>query len=180
MTTAIPTTYHKYRNEIKTGDLILFESKDFFSRIIAWKTGSAITHAAMAFWMMGPTGKSRLYILEAVIFGFYPNYFSNRVAWYLPHGDIYWYKIIKPLRHLGADAADKLLDYVGSYYDFKDVILQAFKRVTLHPGAIFCSEAIALAWKDILELPDDYIVPYPSELPGRGLGVYEKTGVKIQ
>lgn len=180
MQIAIPKIYHKYRNEIKTGDLILFESKDFISRIISWKTGSKATHAAMALWWMGPTGKTRLCTLESVVFGLYPTPLSNRLAWYLSHGDIYWHKMIKPVRHLGADAADRLLDYWGAVYDFKDLVFQAVKRVSMNPAALFCSEAICFAWKEILELPDDFIVPYPGELPGASLGVYEKIGVKIE
>lgn len=174
-----PERYHKYRNEIKTGDLILFESKDPISKIISWRTKSAITHAAMAFWLMGPTGKTRLYIVEGVVFGVYPTYLSNRVAWYMPHGDIYWHRICKNYRHLGGDAADVLLDYVGTYYDFWDLIKQAFKRVTINPAKLFCSEAVTFAWQDLLGLPDDFIVPYPSEMTGPPLNVYKPKGEKI-
>lgn len=172
-------SYEKYRNRIRNGDLILFESKDPISRIISWRTKSAITHAAMAFWLMGPTGKLRLYILEGVVFGVYPTYLSNRVAWYMPHGDIYWHKIRRKYSMLGSQAADKLLEHVGTYYDFWDLFKQAFKRVTINPAKLFCSEAVTFAWKEICGLPDDFIVPYPSEMTCDRLGVYEKKGEKI-
>ena len=179
MTTVTPKTYQKYRNRIKSGDLILFESKDIISRIIAWKTKNTVTHAAMAFWLVGPTGKLRLYILEGVAFGLFPTYLSNRIAWYLPHGDMYWHKMRPKWEIYGGQAADKLLDYVGTYYDYQDLILQAFRRVTINPSRLFCSEVVAFAWKDIIGLPDDFPAPYPGEMTADNFGVYEKQGEKI-
>lgn len=171
--------YQKYRNRIQNGDLILFESKDPISRIISWRTKSAITHAAMAFWLIGPLGKFHLYILEGVLFGVTPSYLSNRVAWYLPHGDMWWHKIRPKWAACGDKAAANLLEYVGTYYDLQDLILQAFKRVTINPAKLFCSEAVALAWQDILKLPDNFPAPYPGEMTSDRLGIYEKRGEKI-
>ncbi|MHC4397527.1 MAG: hypothetical protein ACYS1A_17940 [Planctomycetota bacterium] len=172
MTIATPKTYQKYRNRIRTGDLIQFESTDFISRIISWRTKSKITHSAMAFWLIGPTGKDRLYILEGVAFGLFPTYLSNRIAWYLPHGNMYWHKTRPKYRTAATEAADTLLDYVGTYYDYKDLILQAIKRVTLNPSKLFCSEAVLLAWADIVGWPMDKPVPYPGQMPTDYLGVY--------
>jgi hypothetical protein len=179
MKTATPKTYQQYRERIKTGDLIQFESTDIISRIISWRTGSRITHSAMAFWLVGPTGKLRLYVLEGVVFGVFPTYLSNRVAWYLPHGNMYWHKVRPEWAEYGAKAADTLLDFVGTYYDYKDLFLQAIRRVTINPAKLFCSEAVTVAWKDILNLPRDFPVPYPGEMTSDRLGVYEKMGIKI-
>ena len=132
--------YQKIRKEIKTGDLILFSSKDIISRLIAWKTGSSISHAAVACWLTNPLGEKRLYLLESVLFGVTPSYLSNRTAWYLPHGDIYWHKMKPEYRMFGKRAASKLMDQVGQYYDYQDLILQAVKRVTLDPSKLYCSE----------------------------------------
>jgi len=180
MKTATPKTYQKYRDLIKTGDLLLFHATDIISRIISWKTKSKATHAAMAFWLQSDMGTARLYILESVAFGLFPTYLSNRVAWYLPHGDIYWHKMREEWASEGARAADNLLEKVGTYYDYQDLILQAFKRVTLDPLRLYCSEAVVWAWKDICNLPDDFKVPYPGEMTSDRFGVYEKEGIKIE
>lgn len=179
MTTATPKTYAKYRNDIRTGDLILFESKDIISRMVSWKTKSTITHAAMAFWLEQPLHNQRLFILESVLTGLSLNYLSNRVAWYLPHGDMYWHKMMPKFQEMGPTAANVLLKNVGKFYDFRDLIVQSITRVTINPSKLFCSEAVAFAWKDIAGLPDDFLAPYPSEMTGERLGVYEKEGIKI-
>lgn len=171
--------YSKYRNEIHTGDLIQFAAKDILSRIIAWKTKNPISHSAMAFWLVGPTGKLRLYVLEGVTCGLFPAYLSNRVAWYLPHGDMYWHKMRPEWQPYGAKAADKLLENVGKYYDYQDLILQAFKRVTLNPVRLYCSEVLLYAWSDIISWPKDKPVPYPGQISTDYLGVYEEEGVLI-
>lgn len=179
MKTTTSKSYARHRNDIRTGDLILFESKDMISRMIRWKTKSTITHAAMAFWLEQPLGNLRLFILESVLTGLSLNYLSNRVSWYLPHGDMYWHKMRPKFRENGPAAADVLLKNVGTFYDFKDLIRQAITRVTINPSKLFCSEAVAFAWKDIAGLPDDFAAPYPSEMAGEELGVYEKEGIKI-
>jgi hypothetical protein len=179
MPTATLKTYQKYRDEIQTGDLIQFAATDFVSRIIRYKTKSAISHSAMAFWMMGPLGEMRLCTLESVIFGLYPIPLSNRTAWYLPHGNMYWHRIRPEWKDDGATAAAKMLKYMGTCYDIKGLLWQAFKRMRLNPAKLWCNEAIALAWSDILGLPDNYIMPYPGEMTGDGFGVYEKEGQLI-
>jgi hypothetical protein len=79
----------------------LFKARDPISRIISWKTNKSATnedskdaaHASMACWDLSPTKVWRLWILESVLFGTTKSYLSNRVAWYLPHGDIWWFKM---------------------------------------------------------------------------------------
>lgn len=171
--------YQKYRGKIRTGDLIQFASTDFISRIIRWKTKDPISHSAMAFWLTSPAGTDRLFILEGVAFGVFPTYLSNRVAWYLPHGDMYWHKAKHCWEPYGVQAADRLLDKVGQYYDYKDLIRQAFRRVTLNPAKLFCSEAVLYAWSEIINWPADKPVPYPGQMTTELLGVYEPEGTKI-
>jgi hypothetical protein len=183
-----PRTYHKYRNLIETGDLFLFNATDPVSWLISLKTRkyapnditAKATHAAMAYWSEGPTGINRLWILESVLFGVTQSYLSNRIAWYLPHGDIYWHKMRTEYRPYGAQAADKILEKIGTYYDFQDLILQAFKRAVLDPTRLYCSEAVVWGWKDIRKLPDDFPVPYPCEMTSDRFGVYEQEGVRIE
>ena len=187
MKIATPKIYKKYRDQIKTGDLILFKARDPISRLISWKTNKLATnqdskdaaHAAMACWSAGPTGTVRLWILESVLFGTTKSYLSNRITWYMPHGDIWWFKMLPEWQGRGAEAAESLHDLIGRYYDFQDLLLQAFKRATLDPTRIYCSEYVTLGWKDIVGLPDDFKVPYPCEMNGDGLGVYEKRGEKL-
>ena len=171
--------YDYYRGQVKTGDLIQFESKDIVSRIIAWRTGSLVSHSAMAFWLTHPLGTTRLYILESVMTGLQLNYLSRRLGWHLPHGDMYWHKMKPQYEKWGPTAADNLLQHVGTFYDFKDLIIQAVKRVTLDPAKLFCSEAVAFAWRKIACLPEDYIVPYPSEMATDKLGVYQEEGTLL-
>jgi len=175
----IPDKYRKYRGRIKDGDLIQFASTDIISRIIRYKTKNPISHSAMAFWLKSPIGKKRLYILEGVAFGLFPTYLSNRVMWYLPHGNIYWHKMRKEWRQYGPKAADKLQDYTGTYYDYWDLIKQAVKRVTLDPAKLFCSEAVLWAWSDIIKWPADKPVPYPGQMSTDYFGIYESKGTLL-
>ena len=188
MKTVIPKTYQKYRDQIKTGDLILFKARDPISRIISWKTNKSATnedskdaaHASMACWDLSPTKVWRLWILESVLFGTTKSYLSNRVAWYLPHGDIWWCKMREEWKQFGKEAADRVLQRCGEYYDFQDLLLQAFKRATLDPTRLYCSESVTWGWKEIAKLPDDFPVPYPCEMNGDRLGIYEKEGIQIE
>jgi hypothetical protein len=178
METATLKTYGQYRNKIRSGDLILFESKDIVSRAISLFTRSTITHAAMANWLM-VGDRHRLFVLESVLPGVCLNYMSNRVAWWLPHGDMYFHEMNPEYRHLGCRAADILMRQVGTFYDFKSLLWQSVRRVTIDARQFFCSEAVAYPWQQLLNWPDDFVAPYPHEMISDRVGVYEKTGTKI-
>jgi hypothetical protein len=178
--TATPrTNYQKCRDQIKTGDLILFESRDIVSKAITLFTGSPITHAAMAAWVKTPEGKNRLFIIESVLPGVCLNFLSNRNSWWLPHGDMYWHKIRPEHARLGNAAADLLMQKVGTFYDFKNLMFQAFKRVVVDAKKLVCSEAVAYPWVVLLERGNEFVSPYPHELALPKFGIYELEGVKI-
>jgi hypothetical protein len=171
--------YFEYRDKIQTGDLLQFAATDIVSRIIRFKTKSDISHSAMAFWMKSPVGTQRLFILEGVAFGAYPVFLSNRYAWYLPHGDIYWHKMKPQYQQIGIVAADRMLEKTGTYYDYLDLIKQAFKRVTLNPSKLYCSEYVLYGWSKLIGWPADKAVPYPAQMSTDYFGVYEEEGEKI-
>jgi hypothetical protein len=39
---------------------------------------------------------------------------------------------------------------------------------------------VTWGWKEIAKLPDDFPVPYPCEMNGDRLGIYEKEGIQIE
>jgi hypothetical protein len=178
MPTATLRTYKNYREKIRTGDLILFESRDIVSKTIALFTKNTKTHAAMAKWI-DVDSEPRLFILESVLPGVCLNYLSNRVAWWLPHGDMFWYKMRTDYELMGDKAADILMKKIGTFYDFKNLFWQAFKRVAFDPKNFFCSEAVGWPWHILIERGEEYIAPYPHELCSEEFGIYETEGAKI-
>jgi hypothetical protein len=129
--------------------------------------------------MKSPIGTYRLFILEGVAFGAYPVFLSNRYAWYLPHGNIYWHKMKPEWEDMGGQVADRMLQVTGTYYDYLDLIKQWFKRVTLNPRKLFCSEAVLYGWSEIIKWPKDKAVPYPGQMHTDYLGVYQREGTLI-
>ncbi len=170
--------YKDRRENIRTGDAILFESKDLVSRAISFFTGSPITHAGMAKWIR-VGGHRRLFIIEAIVTGVSLNYMSNRTAWWMPHGELWWHKIKPEHAHLGEAAAAMLMERVGTFYDFKSLLWQAVKRVNIDDSRLFCSEAVMLPWHKMLEWPEPFVAPYPNEVVSQEYGIYEKKGERI-
>lgn len=173
---------------MRNGDLLQWHGGDLISKIIAWKTGSPVTHSGMVFRLPRPTGQGdRVFTLEAAAFGLYPTYLRRHLSWYLPHGKVFWHKMRPEIEDLGPQAADLLQAYVGLHYDFKDLMRQAWRRVKLDTKKLFCSEAVFLAWyelarmgaKKLEHLLDIEYAPYPSEMTSERLALYEPEGIRI-
>lgn len=58
-------TYDKYRDNIRSGDLIFFRSRGWLGRVISAWSGSAYAHVGVAVWTCWPHGRWRLQIIES-------------------------------------------------------------------------------------------------------------------
>jgi hypothetical protein len=181
----IKNNYFRYRDQIKTGDLIQFYSTDIFSKIIAffirWKLGlkgDVATHSAMAKWV-DIDGDPRLFILESAVAGVCLNYLSNRIQWWLPHGDIYWHKMRDEHSSLGVAAADIVMLKIGTPYGFRDLVKQAILRVAFDSKNFFCSELVGYPWWILLKWSEKFNAPFPPELTTDKFGIYQVDGRKI-
>jgi hypothetical protein len=133
----------------------------------------------MAYWHKSPIDQWRLWIIESVVFGVYPHYLSKRTAWYLPHGNMYWHSVRPEWQAYANQAAHNMLEYIGTQYDLKNLIKQAFTRVTFDPSKLYCNESIVGSWREIIRLPKDFIMPYPGEMTSNKFGVYKHEGQLI-
>ena len=82
--------YEKYRNEIKDGDVILYEGTSFISKLIRMITKSSYSHAGLAVWWHG-----RLMVMEATKKGVYPLPMSKNIAHY--KGNVRLFTSVKPI-----------------------------------------------------------------------------------
>jgi len=80
------TTYLKYRDEMKSGDLLLFSPDSYLGGVIEWRTGYDITH--IGFLFRHEFIDNHVLSLEALENGICFNRLSRRISNY--EGQIYW------------------------------------------------------------------------------------------
>lgn len=137
--------YKDYRNQIKTGDSVLFSSKGSpIGWIIQKHSKSPFNHAAGIIKIEEFKGLiDRLYLIEAKLRVTFAR-LSYRVENY--NGSVYIGKLKQEFDPIRPYIASCILDDLGLPYDFKGLFGNMFCRVPMG-GNFFCSE---LWWHGIL------------------------------
>jgi len=152
--------YSQYRNEIKTGDAILFSSNRSISGWIIQKwTHSNFNHAAGVIRLEEFSGMiDKVYLAEAKFKVTFTR-LSCEIDKY--NGTIYWAKLKPEFDPIRPYIAASLLDDLGCLYDFKGFFGNIIGRAPMDPSRPFCSE---LWWHGILDGYDKYRKEWGSDI----------------
>lgn len=134
-------------SQIENADVLAFHGKQFFSRIIQFRTLSRVSHVGLTYWL-----ENRLCVLEAVGTGIrlYP------IDRYLEAGcEIHWHQLLakeykvnrqivieEALRHWGAPYA-KWYQFIRSWGIVSRRLFKRWNTPTdVDPEGMFCSELV--------------------------------------
>ena len=137
--------YYSWRPYLWTGDLLEWQSNTVLGCIIRMFTGKDVNHTGLVIRYMN-FDTERVYTLEALAKGFYPNLLSKRLARY--KGRLYWLQLLPSLDEYRPVIAREAMKYIGTGYDFSSLIKQVLVKVKVSPEFLFCSEGAYISYRD--------------------------------
>ena len=156
-------TYLKYRNRLKTGDCILWQSRSIVGWLIRKFSKANVNHASLVISIdqYGDLANRR-FLLEALEPGIVLRLLSKRLESF--KGKVWWY----PLKDKYDDRRDKMGEWallqVGVKYDYKSLFKQILGRVSADMKELFCSEFCFIDWiKSGIKLKGK--APRPGDIP---------------
>lgn len=129
--------YHTWRPHIWTGDLLEWDSETILGNGIQWFTGRDVNHSGLVIRYTN-FDRQRVYTLEALAAGVYPNFLSRRLEHH--KGRVYWLQLRPEFDAYRPAIAREAMKYVGIKYDYRSLLQQAVSRVSAQADAFFCSE----------------------------------------
>jgi len=130
-------TYLRWRPYIWTGDLLEWQSKTALGWLIRKFTGRDVNHTSLVIRFTS-FDQERVYNLEALARGVYPNLLSRRLEHH--RGKVYWLQLRPGYDSQRVGIAREAMKYVGLKYDYGSLLKQAISRVSAQTDAFFCSE----------------------------------------
>ena len=139
------TLYNQYRSQIKTGDLLIYDSDSLISDVIKWWSPGA-SHAGLALDLDLYEGlRDRRWTIEAVRIGVRTALLSNVLEHV--HGRVYWHALKPEYDQFRQGVMCFALDQVGvTGYDFWSLITFPIKVASLDLSKLLCSECVVVAW----------------------------------
>jgi len=163
------TQYDGLRFLIKTGDLVEFASNGLLGSGIMKMTGRQVSHSSLVIRLPYENSERR-YIIEAVRTGPEFHLLSDVLQHY--NGSAIWYGL-KPEYDCKRDAIgewlfNELSQHKG--YDFRNVVMQLFGRVSLDARRLYCTELCEIPYieQGIIK-PDPAGARRPGDLPTLGI-----------
>jgi len=129
--------YLKYRNQMSTGDLLLWKSHSLLGAIIRWFSKANVNHASLVIPLMG-LNQYRIFTTEALEHGIVPNFLSERLSKY--EGEVFWYALNDEWDKKRPEIENKAFQYIGVPYDYRSLFKNAFGKVSADARELFCSE----------------------------------------
>lgn len=165
--------YRGWRPHIWTGDIIEWQSNSFLGKMISEFTGKDVNHTGLIM-RFSSFDTERVYTLEALAKGVYPNLLSRRLEEH--DGQVYWLQLKSRYDDYRPAIAREAMKYVGIGYDYKSLFKQFLSRVSTEVDSFFCSELAYVALKEAgLPVKMPY-APQPGEFCN--LGIF-KTRIRI-
>ena len=162
--------YDKVRDQMKTGDVLLWHHNSLIGKWIQAKTKSSFNHASMVIRLQEYEGAdSRRWTQEAVVPHVTLTFLSRALPVY--NGDVWWFPLKDEWEEKRRDIGTRALDLVGIPYDEWGLVKQLFGRTFIELRRLFCSEDVAYCLGY-----DKGIAPWPGEIAK--LGIY-KESIKI-
>ena len=163
--------YCKYREQMKTGDLLTYDTPGAVSTMIKWWSPGA-NHAGMVLDLDEFEGNEfRRWTLEATAHGPRMAYLSKLLEDL--RGECYWHQLKPEFSEANRNAAGCwALEQQGVVkYDFKGILQYPFKLVSADMARLFCSEYVEFSWikGKIIPFVQEQAAYKPSELPALGV-----------
>ena len=137
--------YTAVKDDMKTGDLLLFQTNGSIGRLIQRYTKSPYSHASLVIRLAEYEGLERhRYTTESLRHGVVLNLLSRRLEH--QNGHCWWFALRDEWNDKRQLIGERALSYVGIPYDFKGIFRFLFGPVSADIQAIFCSELISMAY----------------------------------
>jgi hypothetical protein len=162
------TLYYKYREQMRTGDSLLYKTDGKIPSMIRWFTefnhAGLVLHFEDNFNNSMPESCDRVWTFEAGASGVKSVYLSDKLG--DTHGKVYWY----PLKDEFSYAQRMLVsEYAsmqrGTKYDFSSLFRNILGRVSANAREFFCSELNYLAYVYARMIPEIDKAPRPGDIP---------------
>jgi hypothetical protein len=151
--------YCAVKDQMKTGDLLQWQSDSLVGGIIRWKTGSDVNHSSMVIRLSEYEGEERRrFHTEAMERGVYPNLLSARLDTF--KGKVWWLPLKDEWDPKRVGIGRRLTEMWGREYDYGSLFRQLMGAVNADGKQLFCSEACYLA------LGFTGAAPNPGEMEG--------------
>lgn len=163
------TKYNAIKDQMKTGDLLQWNSSSIIGWLIRWKTGSDVNHSSLVIRLSEYEGlERRRFTHEALEHGVILNLLSRRLDQFA--GKVWWYPLKDEWDERRQRIGELALAWTGVPYDYRSIADQLIASVSAEATALFCSEMCFLAYGFAGKAPT------PGEMPG--LGIFKK-GLQI-
>lgn len=153
--------YDCVKHLMKTGDLLLWQTKGIIGGGIQLVTDSIYNHASLVLHLADYEGtEKRRFTTEATKHGVGINMLSRRLE--RQKGKCWWFPLIPDWEERRNQVGEIALSYLNCPYDYKGIVRWLFKTVSTDGEALFCSELCYMAYgysgsapapDDLLKLP---------------------------
>jgi hypothetical protein len=151
--------YNAVKDQMKTGDLLLWKTYGIVGGAIQHFTKSKYSHASLVLRLVEYEGtvEMRRFTTEATRHGVGINMLSRRLA--RQDGLCWWFPLIDSWDEKRKSIGEIALSYLNYPYDYKGVIRWLFQTVSVDGEALFCSELCYMAYgfKGNAPAPDDLL-----------------------
>lgn len=163
--------YLKWRDDFKTGDLLLYKSNSTLGWLIRLFSRANVNHAGLVI-RLAEYGdlKDRRFTLEALEGGVVLRILSRRFEKF--NGQIWWYPLKNEFDYSRMSIGAWALLHVGIKYDYKSLFKLAVSRVSSDARKFFCSEYCYMAYEQCGVVDRTEHAPRPGGLPN--LGVFKE------
>lgn len=151
-------SYELNRDQMKTGDLLLWRSNSLLGVIIRRFSKGIVNHASLLVRLSEYEGiERRVFTSEALEHGIVLNLLSKRMKEY--DGDIWWYQLKPEWNVERTKIGERAFEYMGTPYDYDSLFKNAICKVSAEATKLFCSEYyyICLGQKGKAPTPQDLI-----------------------
>lgn len=163
------TQYNKVRDQMQTGDLLLWRSFSLLGSLIRDFSKAPVNHASLIIRIEPYEGsEQRRFIAEALEHGVVLNLLSKRLG--EEEGEAWWYPLNDVWAQRRTQIGERALQFLGTPYNYGALLKLAIENVKAGTDKMVCSEYCF----ECLGLEGN--IPTPGQLPA--LGVY-KDPVKV-
>ena len=168
------TVYNGMRDQLQTGDCLLWGSNTILGWLIRKFTHAEVNHASVVVVLFDGTPQKRIYHVEALEKGPDLKCLSNVLRKY--KGKVWWYPLKKEFDSYRFDMGVRALDFEAEDigYDYWTLICNAWQHVKAAANKVICSEVWYFAVKSAVPLLDLYWTgdksllgkaPTPADIP---------------
>jgi hypothetical protein len=156
------TAYNKVRDQMQTGDLLLWRSHSLLGLLIREFSDAPVNHASLIMRIEPYEGsEGRRFIAEALEHGVVLNLLSKRLA--EEDGEAWWYPLDDEWAKKRQGIGERALKFMGTPYDYGALCELAIDKVKAGTDKMICSE---LYFESLGYVGD---IPTPGQLPSLGI-----------